>query len=316
MAKTSHLEIPPEIEDKYYSGLQTLDRFIIPRIKVKTSLLSRERKQKITARSYLFQCIALWNNFTDEQKQAWKDIDPHSQKHGYRTFVADQVQRIKLELGGVATPNQYHQDMVGRILIQSPADEIKITQPHPSSYWISQKVEGKDGMYKPVEINESFSLPLKITISYKSDLTSAGEGAFAYFYAVIRHLYQGQNLNYDLIINIPLQSHWYKEEATISELIGKAVSYDLYIHLYKVTGTLFIDNIKVEHSGSNWTIDKFCNKIEESFIRGFYQISQPWAPITLPTGASYKSIYGGDEIYTASLYGLKWHGVSLYGEEE
>jgi len=315
MVKTSYLDIPPELEEKYYSGLQSMDRFIIPRIKVKTSLLSKKRLE-ITARSYLSQYVALWNNFTDEQKANWKSVDPHSQKHGFRTFTADQAQRIKLELGGVATPNQYHQNMIGRILIQSPADELKITQSHPSSYWISQKVEGKDNMYQPVEISESFSLPLKITIGYKSDLISTNGGSFAYFYAVIRHLYQGENLSYNLIIDIPLQSHWYKEEITISELIGEAISYDLYIHLYKVTGTLFIDNVKAEHSGSNWAIDTFCNKIEQNFSRGFYQISQPWTPITLPTGASYKSIYAGDEIYTASVYGLKWYGINLYGQTE
>lgn len=316
MAKTSYIQVPPELEDKFYKAVQTMDRFIIPRLKPKIGLFSRKRKTEIASRSYLSQCAALWNNFTDEQQQAWKDVDPHSQQHGYRTFIADQAQRIKLELAGVATPNQYHQDLVGKLLIESPADELKITQLHPSSYWISQKVEGKKNMYQPIEISESFSLPLKITISYKSDLTSTGEGSFAHFYTVIRHLYQGQNLSYNLIVSIPLQSHWNKKDITISSLIGQAVSYDLYIHLYNVTGTLLIDNVKAEHSGSNWAIDSFCNKIEQTFSRGFYQVSQPWAPITLPTGSSYKSIYAGDEVYTASLYGLRWHGIGLYGSEE
>ena len=228
--------------------------------------------------------------------------------------------------------------MVGKLLIEAPAEELKIIQPHPSSYWISQKVEGKDNMFQPVEISESFSLPLKIAISYKSDLTSTGEGSFVRFYAIVRHLYQGQNLSYNLIIDIPLQSHWYKDETTISELTGLAVSYNLYIHLYKVRGTLLIDNIEAIHSavnfysdygigvfgkvefmewsGQNWVIDPFCKKIEQSFSRGFYQISQPWAIVSLPSGASYNSIYAGDEIYMASLYGLRWHGIGLYGEEE
>jgi len=316
MAKTSHIQVPVESEDKYYQSVQSMDRFIIPRIRTKTALLSRNKKLLIANRSLLPQCSALWNNFTDEQKQAWKDVDNHSQQHGYRTFLADQVQRIKLDLAGVATPNQYHQNMAGQLLVTAPADEIKIAQLHPSSYWVYQRVVGKDNMFEPVEVTESFVLPLKITISYKSDLTSTGEGSFVRFYASVRHLYQGQNLNHDLIINIPLQSHWFKEETTISELIGKAISYNLYIHLYNVTGTLLIDNVKAEHSGSNWTIDSFCNKIEQTFSRGFYQISQPWSPIILPTGASYQSIYTEDEIYTASLYGLRYYGINIYGEEE
>ena len=291
MAKTSHIQIPVESEEKYYQSVQSMDRFIIPRIRAKTALLSRRKKLLIANRSLLPQCSAIWNNFTDAQRQAWKDVDSHSQKHGFRTFLADQVQRIKLDLAGTTTPNQYHQNLVGKILIEDPAEEIKIAQLHPSSYWISQRVEGKDNMFQPVEINESFALPLKLTISHKSDLISTGEGSFVRFYASIRHLYQGQNLNSDSVINIPLQSHWFSEELTTSELIGQAISYNLYIHLYKVRGTLLIDNVKTEHSGSNWTIDSFCNKIEQTFSRGFYQVAQIWSPITLPAGASYQSIY-------------------------
>jgi len=313
MAKTSYITVPPELEEKYYSGLQSMDRFIIPRIRLKTGLLSKEKIQKLIGRSYLQTIADLWNNFTDEQKQAWKDVDPHFQKHGYRTFVADQSIRINLGLEGVATPNQYHQGMVGKILIEAPAEEIKLEQSHPSSYWIYHKVEGKKDMYEPVEIEEPFSLPLKIDINYKSDLTSTGEGSFARLYASIRHLYQGQNLNHDLIIDIPLQSNWDTKEAEITELIGLPVSYNLYIHLYKVRGTLLFDNVKAIHSalnfysdygiriygtynygewsGQNWARDPFCNKIEQSFNRAFYQILRHWDPIILPEEASYKSVY-------------------------
>lgn len=313
MAKTGYLRIPPELEEKYYSGLQSMDRFIIPRMRPKTGPFSRRKIQKLINRSYLGTISDLWNNFSDEQRNAWKDVDIHFQKHGYRTFVADQSIRIKLGLEGVATPNQYHQDMVGKILIVEPAEEIKLTQPHPSSYWISSKVIGKKNMYEPVEITEPFSLPLQIGINYKSDLVSTGEGSFARFYASVRHLYQGQNLNHDLIINIPLESGWDTAEEEITELLGLAVSYNLYLHLYKVRGTLLIDNIKAIHSainfysdygigiygevkyaewsGQNWVRDPFCNKIEQSFNRAFYQVPRHWAPITLPEGASYKSVY-------------------------
>ena len=291
MAKTSYLNIPPELEEKYYSGLQSMDRFIIPRIKQKTVLLSNKKITEITSRSLLKQCAAIWNTFTDQQKQDWKNVDTHPQKHGYRSFIADRSKRILLGLEGTATPNQYHQDMIGKLLIKSPADEIKLTQPHPSSYFINQKVVGKKNMYEPVEVSESFSLPLKININYKSNLTSTGEGSFAHFYASIRHLYQGQNLNHNEIIEIPLSSIWAKQDTTISTLPGLAISYNLYLHLYKVIGTLLFDNVKAEHSGQNWARDTYCKKIEQSFSRGFYQIPQHWAPITLPEGASYKSVY-------------------------
>lgn len=291
MAKTSVLEVTPELEEKYWGGLQTPERFVIPRIRIKVVILSRKKVEGLTGRSYLPACSTVWRGFTSQQKQDWKDIDPHPQKHGWRTFVADKCKRIKFGLPGEATPNEFHQDMVGKLLIEAPAEEIKLIQPHPNFYWVNRKVTGKKGMYEPVKVDEAFALPLKITISYKSDLTSTGGGSFARFYATIRHLYQAQNLSHDEIIEIPLVASWTKQEATVTSLLGVAISYNLYIHLYKVRGTLLIDNVKAEHSASNWARDTYCKKIEQDFTRGFYQIPKHWAPITLPDGAGYKSIY-------------------------
>jgi len=313
MAKTGYLQIPTELKEKYYSSLQSMDRFTIPRIRTKTAALSKKKLQEIKNRSYLSICGALWADFSDVTKQNWKSADPHFQQHGWRTFVADQCSRIKLGLEGVATPNQYHQNMVGQILIEAPAEEIKLYQSHPSSYWIAQKVIAKKNMYEPVEINEMFALPAKIAINYKSNLISTGPGSFAHFYASIRHLYQGQNLNRDLTIEIPLQSDWDTAEAEISQLPELAISYHLYLQLYKVRGTLLFDNPKMIHSaqnfysdygirtygtfkyaewsGQNWVRDPFCNQIEQTFNRGFFQVLRHWEPITLPEGASYKSTY-------------------------
>ena len=206
--------------------------------------------------------------------------------------------------------------MAGKIEIVEPAEEIKITQPHPHFYWVIRKIPGPNYIYEPAKVTESFSLPFKITINYKSNLVSTGEGSFARFYASIRHLYQGENLNHDLIINIPFQSQWWKDEAEITELLGFPISYNLYIHLYKVRGTLLIDLVKAEHSGSNWVRDTYCKKIEQDFTRGFYQVPKHWAPITMPAGSDYESIYHEELIYTASLYGLRFHGTLNYGEDE
>ena len=313
MAKTSKLTIDPELEDRYYSSLQTMDRFVIPRIRAKTGPLSKAKINKLKARSNLNAISTLWNNFTDEQQTAWKTVDPHFQKHGYRTFCADQNQRIKNGIAGVATPNEYHQDLVGKILIQAPAEEIKLSQLHPSSYWINYKVPGKKNMFEPVEVEEGFALPLVLAINYKSDLTSTGAGSFARFYATVRRLYQGQNLDQDLIVEIPLSSGWAEGEEELTEVVGVAIFYNLYIHLYKVTGTLLIDNVRAVHSavnlysdyglktygsykyadwsGQNWARDPFCKEIDQSFKRGFSLVPNHWDPITLPSGASYESIY-------------------------
>ena len=191
----------------------------------------------------------------------------------------------------VATPNEYHQDLVGKINITGPAEEIKLKQSHPHTYWLYQKVAGSQAMYEMAEVEEVFSLPLKIGISYKSNLVSTGSGSFAKLYADIRHLYQGVNRSTNLEIDIPLIAGWTKLDITETTLIGQAVSFNLYIHLYKVTGELLFDNIIAEHNAQNWARDPFCKDTNRVFTRQFSQVLANWTPMILPTGASYGSVY-------------------------
>jgi len=293
MSKVTYLAVPPELESLYWSGLQSGDRFIVPRIRVKTGLLSKQKFLLLTQRSLLPDIRVLWADFTSEQRADWKNVDFHPRKHGWRTFVADQSRRIKLGLPGTATPNEYHQDLVGRIVLEAPASEIKLIQPHPFSYWVEHKVSGKKSMYELVNIVESFSLPLKIGISYKSNLVSTGDGSFSKFYADILHLYQGQNLHTNLELNFDLIHDWTRLDDTLSSVLGQVVSYSLFIHLYNVRGELYFDNVLSEHSGLNWARDIYCQNVSQGFTRAFFQVPKHWAPVIMPTGAGYDSIYGG-----------------------
>jgi len=297
MAKTSYLQISPEIIDDYNDGLQSADRFIIPRIRVKNLILSRKKVKNLTGRSSLSICKDLWRAMSSAEQSAWKSVDPHPRQHGWRTFVADQCKRIKYGLEGIVTPNQYHQDMVGEILIQDDATEIKLTQPHPQSYWVSHKVTGKKGMYEPVLVTEEFYSPLDLSLNYKSQLFSVGSGAFARLYATVRHLYQGLNLDYDQIIELDLLSDWKSGLLSTPALSGLAIFYNLFIHLYNVQGVLRFDNIKAEHSGSNWARDTYCKNINQAFTRAFYQIPANWGVVTMPEGADYDSIYPTDCLF-------------------
>ena len=291
MARTNYLDLPVGQEELYYSGLQSGDRFVFPRIVRKNKFFSRKKIAGLTAKSYLPTIKDLWAGFSGAQKQAWKDIDPHSQQHGWRTFVADQSKRIKLGLGGVATPNTFHQDMVGAINIESPAEEVLIAQYHPAYYYIKKKIQGTKNTYEPIQLTEEVSLPLVITLDYKSNLISTGGGSFCKFYATIRHFYQGLDLNTNLEINIPLSAGWANLTTSVSSLVGEVVGYTLYIHVYKATGTLLFDNVKATHSGQNWVRDTYCKDISQIFTRAYYQVPKNWAPITLPAGTDYDSLY-------------------------
>jgi len=291
MARTNFIDLPEAQEDLYWTPLQSGDRFTFSKVTRKQTLLGRQKIEGLTRRSYLPAIAAIWSGYSDALKDDWRDAGGERGVTNWQAFVADQSQRIKYGIAGEATPSIYHQDWVGGIIIEAPAEEIKLAQYHPPQYWISKKVTGKKRMYEPVSVTEKFYLPLKLSINYLSDLTSTGSGSFAKLYATIRHLYQGQNLSTDFEIDIPLSGGWANLNDTLSSLLGQATSYHLFIHLYKVRGTLLFDNIKAEHSGQNWVRDPYCKDISKQFTRAFYQVPQNWAALIIPSGAWYGSVY-------------------------
>jgi hypothetical protein len=291
MARTSFIDLSPEQENLFFSNLTAQDRFSSPRITQKVALYSVRRIQGLTQRSLLPQVAEAWALLSGAEKTAWSNAGAESGLNGWRLFVQDKIIRIKNELAGNATPNLLHQSWVGYLYIAAPASEIKIAQYHPRSYWVSQKVYGKKGMYVPVEITEDFSLPLNIELNYKSDLTSQGAGSFAKFYAQVRHSYQGVDLFTNVEIPLDLSTDWKNATASISSLAGYVIGYTLYFHLYNLRGTLWCDNIKAEHSGQNWCRDPYCKDLFQGFTRAFYQIPKHWVYVENPAGSEFGSIY-------------------------
>lgn len=291
MGKVGYIDLDTAQEEAYFGALTAGDRFIAPRVRRKVSLMSVRRKKGVSQRSLLPVCADVWNTFTTEEKEAWTTAGAYCNLTGWKLFVKDKCARIINDIAGNATPSVYHQALVGELKIESPADELKIFQPHPYQYFISQKVTGHKGMYAPVSVNEKLVLPLQIGLSYKSDLSVTEAGGYAKFYAIVRRLYQGNNLEQVLEIDLDLSHDWQTETATLSSLLGQYTSYSLYFHLYKVRGTLLIDNLKAIHSTTNWVRDPFCNDIHADFTRAFYQVPKHWTALIIPDGSFFESVY-------------------------
>ena len=291
MAKVTYVEIPAGLEENFWKALTAQDRFTFPRITKKVTFFSLQKIAGLIKRSYLPVCSELWQGFSEEQKQAWKEASPKPIKHGWRMFVTDQCIRIKYGVPGTATPSKFHNAWIGNLKISEPASEIKIAQYHPRAYWIQKAVTGKKGMYEPVLVTEDFALPLKIGLNYKTNLTSLGEGSFVKFYARVWHSFQGQDIYTDNEINLDLITDWKYSENILTNVAGYVVAYVLYFHLYNVRGDLYIDNLKAEHSEQNWLRDPYCKKINQSFTRAFFQVPKHWVGITLPEGAEFGSTY-------------------------
>jgi hypothetical protein len=291
MVRVTYVDILPGLEEAFFTGVKSSDRFTFSRLVKKQAFYTKKSVAGLTARSMLPEISAAWELLSDAEKLAWSNAGAECNLNGWRLFVQDKSLRIKNEMAGVAIPSLFHQSLVGNLHIEAPASELKIIQIHPKFYWVSQKVYGKKGMYEPVLITEDLALPVTISLNYSSNLVETAAGSFAKLYARFWHSYQGADLYEDLEIPLDYIAVWKNAEATLTTLSGYVIRYDLYLHLYNLTGDLYIDNVKVEHSAQNWVRDSFCNDINQGFTRAFYQVPKHWAGVIAPDGAFYDSIY-------------------------
>lgn len=297
MARTSNVDPGTEYREKYNQALKPGERFIRPRIIPKSKIVSRKKAEDISGRSLLGACSEAWATLTDAEKQDWHDYDFHPQQHGWRRFVEEYTTRIILDISGIPTASQYRQNMAGEISTSTPDTEIKIQQEHPPAYYVYHHETGSDSRYSPVRVDETLTLPLELAISYYADLTATSPDAGAKFFARIRHDYQGRNLYYDVEIDIPLSSGWDRQTVTFSETAfdvepkGVIKSYDLFLQLKDVTGTLLFDNLRAKHSGTNWARGPWCDDVARVFERGFSQIDPYWEIVTGPDDLVFQSVY-------------------------
>jgi hypothetical protein len=291
MAKTSYVEVPLEMEQAFKQCLQSGDRYTFPRIVRKHRYVSRERKSFLRRSQMVSQCAEIWKNFTQTVRDSWIAASLESGQRGYSLFVQDQVYRIKYGIPGEATPSLLHQYKVGRIVILAPSNDIRIAQFHPSSYYVYKKISGTKSQYQAVPVSEIFSLPLTISINYKSNLVSAGAFPSARFYAEVYHNYQGNTLTTTLECDLDLSTDWVNISANLSSVAGLAIGYNLYIDIHDCTGELQFDDVKATHNLTNWVRGFQCNQIDQSFTKQFYQVPRNWVPEIISDDAFFDSVY-------------------------
>jgi hypothetical protein len=289
--KATYIDLLPEDYELYYKSLTPDDRFVNGRIRKNTTLFSRYKKLDLAGRSIFKVLSPYWHGFTEEQRTAWDNVGEVVRLSSWQAFVKDTAARWRYGYTGFSTPSEHHHAKFGKIKIASPATEIKICQYHPQYYYIRKKVRGKKNSYYPLKVEEYFTLPLELQISYKSNLSAVGPNPYLRFYAKIWHLYQGRDLYTDLVLELNLNQDWTTVSDSISEVLGLAIQHDLYIEAHAVQGYFYVDNIKSTHSGVNWVRDWDCDDINKVFGAVYYQVPQNWAPITIPDGAEYESIF-------------------------
>lgn len=291
MVKIANLILPPELEEDYFKTMKPADRFTYSRVVKKPLIVSRKRLQGLSQKTLLPQVSQLWNDLSQNDKEAWNEAAEASFMKGYRLFVQDTCYRLSHGIAGMATPDNMHQCYVGKITIEEPATQIALVQIHPSCYYVLKKVTGTKAQYEPKQITEYFSVPITIKLNYKADLTAVTENPICAIFAEIYSSYQGIDRIDACQIDLDLTTDWKSASETLTTTQGYFISYSVKIYLENVQGELLFDDVQIVHNSQNWARDPKCNKIETTFTKAFYQIPKHWAPISLPDGADYGSVY-------------------------
>lgn len=294
MARITTLNIPVDLQEKYERIMAALERFFFPRVARKPRLLTRRRKALLIRATYMFYASDLWRQKSAAEKLAWREAAAKMGLNGWQLYLQDKVYRLENYIPGDATPSIYHQFKVGHIKIEGPASSILITQKHPYTFWILEKVPRRKKQYRYTKITERLTFPLKIALSRKTNLTAVGASPYCYLIAKVTHYHSGRLFYTMYAIDIPLVSDWGYQEKIIEAPGGYIGTYELQIRLNDVRGEMWFDDIIAEHDDTNFARDPYCNEITREFFDEWFRVARNWEPTIVPAGALYESIYPPD----------------------
>ncbi len=294
MAQTGALVVPPELLELFQKLISTTSNRRTGAIRKHGYLQSKKKVLELTTRSLLPQITAQKATLDESEVLAWKAAAAAGRQNWWNLFVQDTAYRLKYGISGLATPSPLHQYKVGRIEIAAPADRVLLTQYHPVKYYISKKMPGNTSLREDVAVVEKLALPLEIGLSFRTNLTALTGDPKVRFYAIIYSSYQGRTIETEVGFDIPLTSVWTRETAIISEVVGIARSYDLFIELDNVRGVFEWDNVLSYHTGTNYARDFRCTDVNNEPTIVNYQIEASWEELYLPTGAAFSSVYPAD----------------------
>lgn len=291
MAKISFQSIPDGLDITYKKALNPSANFVVPSVRRNVLFSSRRRKKGMSQKSLIPILTPVFNALSDAEKAAWASAGAVQNTRSFNLFLRDTSYRIKAEIPGYATPSDLYQVLEGRMEVSDPATGMTIAQLHPFTYYIYKKIAGTKTQYAPVQVTEPFTLPIDIEVSCKTELVSAGSGAFAKMYVIVYSNYQGRTIENREEIVFLLSSDWMRYTASVSRVVGVATGYTVFFEIYNAIGVMYFDNVVLSHGGFNWARDPYCNAVRTGYTRAYYQIPRNWIGIDLPVGTFYDSYY-------------------------
>jgi hypothetical protein len=265
MSLVENIAVPPEYQDLWNKACVINSGSYGTKVDKKNIVFRRRNFTSLIARGNFQGLAQQWDSLTALQQADWDDAGYWSGQSGWDLFAQDTLYRINNNILGIATPNLYHQFKVGELKIESPAEEIQIYQTYYN--------------LPDTEIEWAFNL--------FQNLTSTGAGSYAKLFVTVStgYIIEETGLPEVIVYEYDLLelSDWeYWQDGYYDGIWGAGII-EFKIHIYKMTGVLYIDGIELNYNDQNFANDFQCN-----------DFASYWGVITLPSGASFGSIYPPD----------------------
>lgn len=291
MAKTSTINFPSELSEDMKKAIKQSDRFTLGSVGGKGNWTTRSKKRRYRNIS-LFRFLAeFWAELSETEKDEWREAGLPSFLTNWQLYISMNAAQIRNGLAITNTASEKWQTLTCRLVVESPAEELKIKQSHQYQYWETESIPGEWWKERLTLVTELVTLPLTVGLSYKANLSAVGSEQIARYFARVWSIYQGEDYFTEVGVDLNPSTDWTTDENTLSEVPGYIQNYDLFFHLKGYQGTLNFDNIRAEHTEQNWARDPRCDDPRREFKRGFAVVRPYWVPEVLPEGADFDVSY-------------------------
>ncbi len=258
MARVYGITLPAGIDVIYNKTLKMYDIAVNCNIGKNRRFLTRKMRINLRDFTKLYQIAALWQTFTQPQKDAWQAAATAMGTTNYNLFTQDQIYRLMNGIFGQATPDIYHQYLVGHVELAGAATAMRMHQYH----------------------NTPWQNAGTLSLNYHSDLVATGGTPSVVLRIIAVRYYSGKNNTVIVGEELDLSAGWQTVVVPFPDYSGRAAHYTVEIEFTDVQGDFWFDNYFVEWDGQLQNKDPFCDELPKY-----------WYLPNFPVGATVESVY-------------------------
>ena len=244
MPRIYGITLPAGIDVIYNKTLKMYDVSVDCNVGKNRRFLTRKLKLQLKDVTKLYQIAYHWSFLSDPEKAAWQTAAAAMGSQNYALFTQDTIYRLVNGIAGIATPNIYHQYLVGHIEIGGVTTSYRIHQYH----------------------NVPWQPGATLDLNIHSNLSAAGPSPSVVLRLITGNYFGGKNVYTTTEQTIGLTDAWQTVHIAFPNGQGTKANYTVEVEFVDVQGDFWFDDYFVQWDGAIQNKDPFC----DSFPKYWY----------------------------------------------